>query len=633
MTLKAQNNWLPQQRIDVSNLRAEQSAAANDWDAVLGTMLAGGTGLVVAGFSIETAGAVGRAASSLSMTTANSIIISPQATSSGGFLTVPVEQAAEVLNSSNAKVRGDWVAGGTNYVGIDLVREPASDTTVPTAFVDANTGEEFTQNVPSLAVLNYQIVISTVDFSALANVVPVAKVVLDANGLVTSITDCRPMLGSLIKGGSSPSVSDPYGWEQGRESSLTDFLSGDKGFGSIQSFFRAVLTRLFELGGGERWFSPTADRNVKLCNSNDVLTNGLNFKWTLGSATLEWKGIFLVFDNSTAVINDIADGTAVLADEQCLYVDVNRAVDGTVLTPQVADLSTLGQAGNGSRYILAWRIGDDIFFREYPYEITRGFDLPPPVMDANKFLSDGNGVPSWESIYEDQVNAVLVIDTFDANPTRLHEKGEIVNTPAFTATYSTGGVSGTPTAASLTDNQAGAVNKNVSSSPAAFFSDRTGLTKGTAGFATSSNSVVFTLSADDGRTPATKTNTHLWTRYLYCGTNAAESPTFNEAFIKGLDSTTGGSKQLVADIDNVSVSCNPAGTDLYVFIAFPAYMAALASVIDQGSNWQLFSDFTLVATVSVSCENTDSGASFLPENYSVYRLSYPQAAAINLLLN
>ena len=70
----------------------------------------------------------------------------------------------------------------------------------------------------------------------------------------------------LGSGGSSPNPQNTWGWPGGRN----ETVSADAGDFSIHSFkgwMDAIMTRLFELGGGEYWYSNTADRNVRVLYS------------------------------------------------------------------------------------------------------------------------------------------------------------------------------------------------------------------------------------------------------------------------------------------------------------------------------------------------------------------------------
>jgi hypothetical protein len=384
MAIKRQLNILGQQRIDAPHLRMLESAVAADFDALAGEVLAGGRALVVKGFALATSGMTGQLAQNLQVIVGGGVLIHPLATESGSVFTVPDAAANETLSVTNAKVEGSFTAGSVNYVGIDLRREADATTADVVTFLDAVTWQETPRLVPLARTLDYRFLISTVDFSATPHVCPLAIVTTSANNTISSIVDARQMAYRLATGGSGVNNRNAFTWPQGRSTEVSGidsaFVGGDRAIGSGKEWQDAVMTRLWELGGGERWFTANSDRDTKLCFGTTSLGNSDNFQFTLGTNTIEWMGLRVVFANSTAIQNVISDGTvagstaATLLNNQCLYVDVNRAVDGTVLTAQVANLATLGSpAIPGSRFVIAWRVNNQVFFRDKQYEAGRTF--------------------------------------------------------------------------------------------------------------------------------------------------------------------------------------------------------------------------------------------------------------------
>lgn len=379
MAIKRQLNVLGQQRIDAPHLRMMESAVAADFDALAGEVMAGGQALIVKGFALSTSQMTGQPASSLQVVVAGSALIHPLATEAGSVFTVPDSTANEQLSISNAKVEGSFTASATNYVGIDLRREADETTADTVTFLDAVTWQETPRLVPLARVLNYRFLISTTDFSATPHVCPIAIVTTTSTNTISAIVDARQMSYRLAAGGASVNNRNAFTWAQGRsvEAGTVDaaFTGGDRAIGSGKEWQDAIMTRLWELGGGERWFTANSDRDTKLClGGTGLFPTGDNFRWTLGSSLIEWTSLYLVFANSTAVYNTITNGTATLADNQCLYVDVNRSTNATALTMQVANLATLGSPTiPGSRFIIAWRRGSEVFFRDKQYEAGRTF--------------------------------------------------------------------------------------------------------------------------------------------------------------------------------------------------------------------------------------------------------------------
>ncbi len=384
MAVIRQLHVLGQLRIDVPDLRAIESGVAHDFDVLAGYIFAGTAPQFIRGFTIATTSTLGTSADLLQLATASGLLLHFGSSAAGTIYQVPSDQDAEVLSATNSAVTGSFAAGTTNYVGID-VRRTADDSTADTSrFIDADTELEISRTVPKGRTLSYQIIITTQPFSATSNVAPIAKVVTDVNNNVVSVTDARPMMFRLGSGGDTPDPEHSYTWADTdrKENAITyasgslsnPFAGGDKEIVSFKDWMDALMMRLWELGSGESWYSPVSRDNVKLIYGPIVsLTD--NFEWDLGSDTLTWESLSVAFENSTAYFNTITDDDAELdADGKCLYIDIDRSDDSTPLVAQVGDLLTLGSpAVAGSRFILAWRVDDEIHTRDRAYEIGRTF--------------------------------------------------------------------------------------------------------------------------------------------------------------------------------------------------------------------------------------------------------------------
>lgn len=376
MAVIRQQNWLNQQRVDVPHARAIESGVAADFDVLAGDMIAGNEALVVKGFKVTTLTA-GIPATSITIRVAGSTLLHPEATESGSIFRVPTDRADEILSSSNERVSGSFTAGTTNYVGIDLQRSADASTKDLVKFLDPTTKAEKAKSVPLARTLDYVIVVSTQDFGLTPGIAPVAKVVTDASNNVVSVQDARTLFGRLGKGGGVPDSQYYYSWPGGRTEpgDNSDFDSGDKKIESLKSWMDATVTRLWELGGGEYWFSATADRNVRMIRLGSATvfpSTGDWFEWTGGH--LHWRGLAVIFDNSTGYVNEIKDqatnsaGLTDLADGECVYVDLDRTQNLSGADALVATKTTMTTLGApttpGSRYIFAWRYGSYIYTRD-----------------------------------------------------------------------------------------------------------------------------------------------------------------------------------------------------------------------------------------------------------------------------
>ncbi len=380
MAVLREENWLGQQRVDTPHLRAVESAVCADFDVVAGRAMAGNQALVVTGFQLGNFSS-GTQATSIQLATASSILMNVNSTQSGTFIWLEASQPVDTLNpATNANVTGSWTAGQPNYVGVDLTRVALASTADLVQFIDPNTLLEDPKDVPLGLVMQYVISISTTPFSATPNITPVAIVTLNSSGQVASsngVQDARNLMWRLGTGGDSPNVDYAYPWPQGRSETAGLFVGGDKALGSLRDFIQASETRMWELGGGENWYSPTADRNVFMATTGVGLSSSAWFNWD--GTYLTWTGITFTFDNSDETgtyFNDVANNTSntalgTMADGDCIYVNLDRSSNHSRTgspTPALVALRTplwlLGSPGlPGSCQIIAQRVGSSIFVR------------------------------------------------------------------------------------------------------------------------------------------------------------------------------------------------------------------------------------------------------------------------------
>ena len=362
MAITRQFNWLGQARVDAPFLRSIESAVTNDFDQVAG-VLGGGNPYVVRGFTFATV-TVGQAADTLILVTAGSSLINPEASEAGSFFSVPLDRLPEVLNTTNPKVQGSFTPSSSNYVGVDLIRKADPTTTDLVQFNDANSNIETGVRVPLARTLDYRIVINTSDFSLNPTVCPIAVVVTDSSNQVVSLEDARP---SIFK------LNSIWGWPGGRNETVSASAGETHSF---KDWMDSVMTRLFELGGGEAWFSNTADRNVQVLYTDVFTSTGEPYDSITYSGNVLWKGVSFLFDNSTGHRNDVADQltavsglTDLTLDGDCIYVDLDRTQDRlsgvSPLVAQKGNLTTLGTSNPpGSRYVLVAKIGSYFYVKD-----------------------------------------------------------------------------------------------------------------------------------------------------------------------------------------------------------------------------------------------------------------------------
>lgn len=389
MSVIRQNNVIGQMRPDASFFRSFDSSVAGDFDLLAGKMLAGKAPLVITGFRINSQGAV--LANQLSLQVAGSSAIHFNASVTGSIFNVPDNRPEEVLSSTNPRVIGTFVPNQICYVGLDFIRQADPTTSDVVMFLpDASNAAETPEEVPLGLTVDYRIVISTVDFSATPGICPIARVKTDGSNAIVTLSDARNSFFRLGSGGTNPNAQNAYSWPAGRNEgdSGDPFTGADKSIGSLKTCIDALMTRLWEIGGGEYWYSPTADRNVRLVHTGSpFVSTGEHFEFP--SSNLHWQGLRILFDNSSAYFNDIADvtsnvtGLTDLADGECLYVDLDRTANrtgGTALNAKKGVTNTLGVGSPpGSRTIVAWRSGSSIFTRDQGYAVNSSFKLATTV--------------------------------------------------------------------------------------------------------------------------------------------------------------------------------------------------------------------------------------------------------------
>jgi len=386
MAVNRQLNTLGQMRVDVPHLRLIESAICYDFDAV-GLLITGGVPCVVKGFDVVNyATAVGSAATDLIIKTAGARLVHPAASDSGSFFQVPLSRPNETLNKINGRIQGSWSPNTANYVGIDLLRSADSTTSESARFLNTVPNTESSKTVPLGRTMDYVITISNQPFSGSPSIAPLYIVQTDATNTIVTLKDARNLLFRNGAGGDSPTSNQPFGWPGGRNEAnpaLTT-IAGDRSILSFKQWLNAAMTRFQELGGGEYWYSLTADRNVQMTQGSTVFaSNGEAFEWN--GSNLHWQGIGFIFDNSTARINAVADqlgdqpGVTDLADGECIYVDLDRVVNetgGNALTAKKGVLNTLGgSAIPGQRWTIASRSGNKIYVRDQPYPVGSAFKL------------------------------------------------------------------------------------------------------------------------------------------------------------------------------------------------------------------------------------------------------------------
>jgi len=262
-----------------------------------------------------------------------------------------------------------------------------------------------------------------------------------------------------------------------------------------------------------------------------------------------------------------------------------------------------------------------------------GASLPSPDADGNTFLrNDPGGNHYWSLIYEDLITAILSISSFSNTSPQIVELGTIVNSPTFAATVANDDTNG-PTTATLDPGAQNVVpDFGGGSTAAAIVSNQTGLQELTPG---NNASQTFTLTADDGATPAVSTADILWRRYGYWGFEAADPGVGNYtlAWLQALTDP----QQALRSGKSGSVGGTPSGSQ-YLFFAWPAWMGKITSAF-QGAVDVLTSirpvaapanSPFLASTPDHQVDIDTESAPTIEEDYYVYRTDALQGGPITL---
>ncbi len=259
-------NVIADQLIQNSDLRAFESAASNDFDALIEAFITGTTtGQVIRGFEISMSGAIGGAATGLQVIVDPGAVLHITASQSGTFYLVPTGTLPQILNGAiNTQVFGAFAPNSTNYVGIDYDRylDPSTDAVV--YIWDPTSNTQTSTIAPRGNILQYNFQITTSTWAS--TTLPIAIVVTDAGNNVVSITDCRNLLFRLGTGGSSPNPFYVYPWDaqpEGRtenpptstSNSINPFEGGDKMLFDLKDWMNAIMTSLLEIKGTTYWYS------------------------------------------------------------------------------------------------------------------------------------------------------------------------------------------------------------------------------------------------------------------------------------------------------------------------------------------------------------------------------------------
>lgn len=334
MANKESRNILEQQRVDVPDLRAIESGVVYDYKSLLQCLVSNNP-FILNGFTIPVQGVNG-AATSLQVVVDGAAVWIP-ADTDGAFLTVPAGTANETLNNNNAKVTGSFAPGQANYLGVRFHRAADPSTADLVSFWDVDAQVEFTKTVPRGLVLNYEFVISTIDFG---NTSPIAIITTGLSNNVISLQNAKTGLFRLGRGGTSPDINYSSSLSPSTENSLTatspsdpdPFAGGDWEISDLKGWMDMVMTQLKSLLGSAYWYANGSSA-ISSLNLTDLYNDALGTvitgagKFAHSSVTpglLTWTSDVYLKSTIGPRYYTLKAGNVTMADTNVLYVQLQR---------------------------------------------------------------------------------------------------------------------------------------------------------------------------------------------------------------------------------------------------------------------------------------------------------------------
>jgi hypothetical protein len=331
MSNKQSVNFLPNQRIDVPDLKSMDSSVIYDFATLL-RCFQDGTPYILRGFTIP----FQASKTALALNTADSIIWAPDQ-AAGSFLKVDAGEAPQALTSANSKVVGSFADGALNFVSIRFNRAADASTADIVTQWDDDTKTEFTVTAPRGLVLNYEIVISQSDFSTNA---PVAVISINSTGTVTNIENAKNGLFRLGKGGATPDVNYSYNITTNPENPLNatsgaydNFAGGDWQIKNFKEWMDAVMSAIKNILGSAYWYSngSSALSGVNLLDLyNDsvgsLITGAGKFQQG-GPGVMTWTSDLLIRSIIGPRTYVVPANFVTLADKQVAYITLDRNND------------------------------------------------------------------------------------------------------------------------------------------------------------------------------------------------------------------------------------------------------------------------------------------------------------------
>lgn len=255
-------NLLPNERLGTPDVRALEAFSLNDWRFFIKGVMSRGS-MVLQGFDISNYSQI-FTTPGFKVKVNNVVLFQPENdTQAAGFYSYSGTEADKTVPLS---------PNSNNFIEADL--SAASGSPDVRAFWDQgaanNEGSEFTDTVDT--VINLEIAITSNITGFTSGKIPLYKVTTNNLGVVTSVTDCRPMMFRLGSGGTTPNPDNEYAWASNPDaahsrmetpststafsSGNAPFQGGDKNIQSLKEWMDAVMSAIREVKGTPYWYMP-----------------------------------------------------------------------------------------------------------------------------------------------------------------------------------------------------------------------------------------------------------------------------------------------------------------------------------------------------------------------------------------
>ena len=286
-------------------------------------------------------------------------------------------------------------------------------------------GGEFSQIVDTFIFQKATFSINTSNFSGDPDKLPLAEVTVDAGGIITAISDARPMFFRLGRPGNSTFA---FNWANGRTAenpSSPSYNDPDKVINSLKSMFDALMDSIREIKGTTYWYEPPFTSLVGTF-TNQILSTmtgnsaSARFSWDgsalsitddspSGTPNADVIGYIRLFSSALTISfsrQDASSATISLSDGEVLWVEIPDPLSAINYSDVGAStsnyrVSPLGSVPvDNSTYWLAVREGTRLYVRglgelEAGESVQVGDQISDELMNFIGATSDSDSTPPY----------------------------------------------------------------------------------------------------------------------------------------------------------------------------------------------------------------------------------------------